>query len=134
MKPFNLDKEQKIKSGFTAPEGYFDAFTEKMMQQLPEKEVKVIPIYKRASVWISSVAAVLVIALGLTITLKNQAAEVQPDSTAIENYLAYEADTYEIIQELDQADINELEASIAVNNEAIENYFSNENYDVYLNE
>ena len=134
MKPFNLDKEQKIKPGFIVPENYFDAFTDKVMQQLPEKETKVIPIYKKTSVWISSVAAVLVIALGLTFALKNKTMQAEPDYTAIENYLAYETDTYEIIQELDEADINELEASITVSNEAIESYFINEDYDVYLNE
>ncbi len=136
MKPFDIDKEPKIKSGFTTPESYFDGFTEKLMLQLPAQEIKVIPLYKRTSVWISSIAAVIIIAIAITVVLKNQQPALQPDDNAIESYLVYQADinNYEIIQSLDQTDINELEASITVSEEAIENYFSNENYEIYINE
>ncbi|WP_417352114.1 hypothetical protein [Flavobacterium alkalisoli] len=137
MKPFNLDKEPKIKSGFTTPDNYFDDFTEKLMQQLPEREVKVVPLYKRATVWVSSIAAILVVALGVSIFFKMDTQTVaQPDATTLENYLVYQTDITpsDFIQGLDESDIKELEASIAVSDEAIENYFSNENYDIYINE
>ena len=41
MKPFKLDNEPKITSGFTMPEGYFDSFTDKVLTQLNKEEPKV---------------------------------------------------------------------------------------------
>src|SRR5690606_37694357 len=109
MKTFKLDNEPKIKPGFTAPEGYFNTFTDRLMQQLPEQETKVIPLYRRAHVWLSGVAAVLVIALGLTLYFRTNTT-TQPDDSAIENYLVYQAgfSTYDLIQNLSETDIKEL--------------------------
>lgn len=128
MKPFKLDSEPKIKPGFTAPEGYFDAFTDRLMQQLPEQETKVIPLYRRANVWLSGVAAVIVIALGLTLYFRTNTA-TQPDDSAIENYLVYQAgfSTYDLIQNLSATDIKELEQAVAINDEAIEDYLYEQN-------
>ena len=137
MKPFKLDNENKITTGFKAPEGYFDNLTEKVMQQLPVEDTKVIPLYKRPLVWTSAVAAVFVIALGVSVIWKSGSnTDIQADDTTIENYLSYQEDITQedIIQGLSQQDIKELEASIAINDEAIESYLSNEDYDIYLNE
>lgn len=141
MKPFKLDNENKINPGFKAPEGYFDNLPEKVMQQLPRQEIKVVPLYKRPLVWTSAVAAVFVIALGISIIWKSgNSADIQADDTIndtiVENYLSYQEDITQedIIQGLTQQDINELEASIAINDDAIESYLSNEDYDIYLNE
>lgn len=128
MKPFKLDSEPKIKSGFKAPDGYFDGFTDRLMQQLPEQETPVIPLYRRAKVWLSAVAAVLVLALGLTLYFR-QSATKQPDDSAIENYLVYQSglSTYDLIQNLNEQDIKELEQSIAINDDAIEDYLYEQN-------
>ncbi len=128
MKPFNLDNEPKIKSGFTTPEDYFDGFTDRIMQQLPAQETPVIPLYSRAKVWLSGVAAVLVLALGLTVYFKTGTTK-QPDDSAIENYLVYQSglNSYDLIQNLDQQDIKELEQSIAINDDAIADYLYEQN-------
>lgn len=128
MKPFNLDNEPKIKSGFTAPEGYFDSFTDRIMQHLPAQETTIIPLYRRAKVWLSGVAAVLVLALGLTVYFKTGTTK-QPDDSAIENYLVYQSglNSYDLIQNLDQQDIKELEQSIAINDDAIADYLYEQN-------
>lgn len=128
MKPFKLDSEPKIKSGFKAPDGYFNGFTDRLMQQLPEEENPVIPLYRRAKVWLSAVAAVLVLALGLTVYFR-QIATKQPDDSAIENYLVYQSglSTYDLIQNLNEKDIKELEQSIAINDDAIEDYLYEQN-------
>lgn len=128
MKPFNLDNEPKIKSGFKAPDSYFDGFTDRLMQQLPEQQVQVIPLYRRAKVWLSGVAAILVLALGLTVYFR-QSATKQPDDSAIENYLVYQSglSSYDLIQNLNEQDIKELEQSIAINDEAIEDYLYEQN-------
>lgn len=128
MKPFNLDNEPKIKSGFKAPDSYFDGFTDRIMQQLPEQQVQVIPLYRRAKVWLSGVAAILVLALGLTVYFR-QSATKQPDDSAIENYLVYQSglSSYDLIQNLNEQDIKELEQSIAINDDAIEDYLYEQN-------
>jgi hypothetical protein len=129
MKQFSLDNEPKIKLGFKTPDGYFDSFTERLMQQLPEPEVKVVPLYRKTKAWIAGVAAVLVMALGLTVYFNSATRVVQPDDAAIENYLVYQAglNSYDLIQNLDESDIRELEQSVAVSDEAIEDYLYNEN-------
>ena len=129
MKQFSLDNEPKIKPGFKAPDGYFDSFTERLMEQLPEREVKVMPLYRKVKAWVAGVAAVVVMALGLTVYFNSATRVAQPDDTAIENYLVYQAglNSYDLIQNLDETDIKELEQSVAVSDEAIEDYLYNEN-------
>lgn len=128
MKPLNLDNEPKIQSGFRAPEGYLESFADKLMQQLPAQETPVIPLYRRARVWISGVAAVMVLALGLTIYFR-QSTINQPDDSAIENYLVYQSglNSYDLIQNLNEQDIKELEQSIAINDDAIADYLYEQN-------
>jgi len=115
MEYFNLENGPKIKPGFKTPDNYFDALTDRIMQQLPEQEVKVVPLYSRKPVWMTAVAAVFVLVLTLVIFFRSGTQAV-PDDTAIENYLVYQADmdTYDLMQGLDEQDIAELESSLAV--------------------
>jgi hypothetical protein len=62
MKAFKLENEPKIKTGFKTPDHYFDDLSAKILQQINEKEVKVIPIYKRKKVLSLMAAAAIVIA------------------------------------------------------------------------
>jgi len=133
MNDFKLDKEQKMKPGFTTPDGYFESFSERLMQQLPKAEVKVVPLYKRKPVWLSAAAGFVVMAtLGIFYTNTQQnATPALPDDSAIENYLMYQVNvnSYDLMQNLDQQDIDELEQSIAISDDAIEEYLATE--DVY---
>jgi hypothetical protein len=135
MKKFDLHNDPKIETGFKVPEHYFEDFEARLMQQLPEQEVKVISLWQRKSVWISSVAAVALLAFGLTFYF-NYNPKGSLDETTVENYLASNMTSYDLIQELDQNDIQELEKTVALNEEAIEHYLSeNENeINFYLNE
>ncbi|GAA6767265.1 hypothetical protein AAFH68_32140 [Flavobacterium sp. CGRL1] len=47
MKEFKLENEPKITAGFKTPDHYFDTFSAKVLEQINEREVKVIPLYKR---------------------------------------------------------------------------------------
>ena len=69
MKTFKLENEPKIKSGFKTPENYFDDFSEKVLQQVHQKEVKVIPFYKRKKNL--SLAAAALIGFALMIPIVN---------------------------------------------------------------
>ena len=124
MNDFKLDNEPKIKSGFQIPENYFDSLSEKVMNQLPREEPKVVSLWDRNKRWIYSAAAVLV--LSLTIPLANQfqstSTEVATTETnEIENYLAYHASLSdeEIIKLLDKEDIAEIEVTNSLDEEAL---------------
>lgn len=132
MEHFNLENNPKIKPGFKVPENYFETFSDRLMQQLPEQEqVKVVPLYRKTTVWLSAVAAVFIIALGISLFFKMNTA-TQPDQAAIENYLVYQANisSYDLAQHLDQQDIAELEEAVSPSDEAIEDYFLNQNIDI----
>ncbi len=139
MKNFKLDSEPKIKSGFKAPEDYFSTFTDSVLQQLPEQQPKVIPLYRRKPVWLSA-AAVFILLIGVSLYFQLYTAPAQPDIATIENYLIYQSNIseYDLYQKFDDSDIKELEQSIAishVSDEAIEDYISTQNnYDIYLTE
>ncbi|UOK41901.1 MULTISPECIES: hypothetical protein [Flavobacterium] len=135
MKKFDLHNNKKIETGFKIPENYFEDFEARLMNQLPQQEVKVISLWQRKSVWISSVAAVALVVFGLTFYF-NFNSKSSLDDTTIENYLASTVTSYDLMHELDQHDINELEKSIALNDDSVESYLSeNENdIDLYLNE
>ena len=47
MKNFKLENAPKITSGFKTPELYFENFSKNLMQQLPEKEPKVISLFQK---------------------------------------------------------------------------------------
>ena len=88
MKPFDIEHNEKITTGFKTPENYFEQFEAKMMAQIPvEKEVKVVSLFQNKQLWISSFAAVVLLAIAIPVyfTLAN---ETKLDSTTIENYLA----------------------------------------------
>ena len=128
MKDFKLDSEVRLKSGFTAPEAYFESFADRLMLQLPVREIKVVPLYKRRPVWVTSAAAALVLSLSLVFTQK----ESTPDNNSIENYLVYQSgiSSYDLIQNLDQEEISELEKSVldeAISDEDLDRYLIDEN-------
>ena len=137
MKNFKLDNEPKIKSGFKAPDEYFDTLSDTILEQLPKEETKVVSLYKRKPIWLSAAAVfILLIGGGLFLKLNTTPTTIQPDEVDIEDYLAYQANiSYDLYENLNNEDIQELEQSIVISNEEIETYISTQNnYDIYLNE
>jgi hypothetical protein len=144
MKNFDLENNDKIRSGFTVPEHYFEQFEAKMMQQISIQkttvnEVKVVSLFYRKQVWMSSIAALILLAIAIPVYF-NMAKENNIESHSIENYLADQQHVYEneIIEHLSEEDINALENSLSAStneNDAIENYLSeSEHLDYILNE
>lgn len=136
MKNFKLDSELKIKSGFKAPEHYFNSLTDRVMQQVYAQENTTIPLRRNKTAWFSGIAAVFVIALTVSLFFLIETEETYPDDDAIENYLVYQSgiSSYDFVQELNEEDLNELESSMAISDETIESYFENYGDDIYLNE
>ncbi len=126
MKTFKLENEPKIESGFKIPENYFDNFSEKVLQQLNEKEVKVIPFYKRKKTLSLVAAAVIGLALMIPIVNNYRATSNDLDEAALETYLSYQSNLtqYDLIQKLDDSDIEKLNNNITLEDETIEDILS----------
>ena len=144
MKNFDLENNEKISTGFKTPEHYFEQFEAKMMQEISAKnpsknEVKVVSLFYRKQVWISSIAALFLLAIAIPVYF-NMAKESNLDTTTIENYLAEQQSvgTTELTKHLTDEDISELENALTndnVTDETIENYLSESaNLDYLLNE
>jgi hypothetical protein len=126
MKAFKLENEPKINSGFKTPEHYFDDFSEKVQRKLNEKEVRVIPIYKRKKVISLLAAAVVVIALMIPIVNNYNATSKELDEATLETYLSYQSNLnqYDLIQSLDTTDIQKLNKNVAIEEETLEDVLS----------
>ncbi len=124
MKRFDLDNEPKIEPGFKVPDHYFDSFEARLMQKLPlEKEVKVISLWQRKSVWFSSAAAVFVIAFGIWFYFVQNNVE---NTMSTQEYLAYESDitTEDIAMNLTDDDITSLENNLNLYQTESETYIN----------
>lgn len=136
MKKIDLNTT-KIKSGFKVPENYFNQFEKRILKELPNKEPKVVSIFYRKQLWISSVAAVLLLVIAIPTYLNSIKTTTVLDSSNIENYLSYQSNftNFDIIENLTDEDIKELESSLTVNSDDVEAYLLNtQNLDYYLNE
>ncbi|MNQ24361.1 hypothetical protein D3C85_375560 [compost metagenome] len=126
MKAFKLENEPKIKTGFKAPDHYFDDLSAKVLQQINEKEVKVIPLYKRKKVLSLVAAAAIVIALMIPVVNNYNATSKNLDEATLENYLSYQSNLnqYDLIKELDTKDIDKLGKSVVLEQETLEDILS----------
>lgn len=140
MKRFDLENNDTMKTGFKVPENYFEQFEAKMMEQISkEKETKVISLFYRKQVWISSIAAVLLLAIAIPVYF-NMAKENGLDAGTIEIYLSQQQGIgiTELSKHLTDEDITALENNLSLNetnSDAVEDYLSeSENLDYYINE
>lgn len=134
MKDLKLDQKNKINPGFEIPENYFEQFEAKMMQQLPKKETKVVALFHRKQLWISSIAAVLLVMIATPVYF-NMKKTTTLETATLETYLSTEYSTYEIVDKLSNEDITALENDLSINDDAIEAYLlDTQNLDYYLNQ
>ena len=140
MKPFDLENKNEIKSGFKVPENYFEQFEAKMMAQIqPESETKIVSIFYRKQVWMSAIAAIVLLAIAIPVYF-NMANNNNLDATTIEMYLSQQQGIgiTELSKHLTDEDIVALEQNLSIseaNSDAVEDYLSeSENLDYYINE
>lgn len=126
MKTFKLENEPKIATGFKTPEDYFDNFSAKVLQQINENEVKVVPLYKRKKVLTIAAAAAVFIGLMIPVVNNYNATSKDLDEATLENYLAYQSNLnqYDLIQNLDTNDIQKLNKNVAIEDETLEDILS----------
>ena len=138
MGKIDINKE-KVTTGFKIPEHYFEQFEAKMMEKIPvQKEVKVVSLFYKKQVWISSIAALLLLTIAIPVYF-NMAKESSLDAITIENYLSQQnVGTTELTQHLTDEDISSLENNLSlntINSDALEDYLSeSENLEYYINE
>jgi hypothetical protein len=122
MKAFKLENEPKIESGFKTPDHYFDHFSAKVLQQLPENEPKVISIFQKRKTVIMMVAALLILALMIPIYTTISTNSKELDETTLENYLAYQSNLnqYDLISELETEDITKMQPISSTEDKVIE--------------
>lgn len=142
MKNFDLDNNYKITTGFITPENYFEQFEAKIMHQISTqksavKEAKVVSLFHRKQVWMTSIAALFLLSIALPVYF-NSVNESSLEADTIEYYLAQQSvGTTELTKHLTNDDILELETSLGVStseSEEIENYLKTEDLDYILNE
>ncbi len=129
MKTFKLENEPKIEAGFKIPENYFDTFSARVMQQLPEKEPKTISLFSRKKTWFYAAAAVLVLALSIPVYNSFYSKTTEIDETTLENYISYHStvsDT-DLVNLLDEKDIQKINIDLNIEDKAIENELSTDN-------
>ncbi len=128
MKEFKINDENKITSGFTTPEGYFDNFTIDLnnTESHLNTDKKVISINTKR--WLTSVAAVLIVALSVSVYSK-LVIEKPEDSIEMENYISNhsEISQYDLITLLDKKDIENLSVEMNTSNPKTEEEFDNAN-------
>lgn len=132
MKNFKLDESKKIQSGFVVPEGYFDQLSQKINARI-ESEPKVISIGRNKIIWYAA-AAVIVIGLGITFYNAMLVRSNATTETAIENYLAVQSNTEEILVELlEKEDFEKMGTAYSPDEKTLEETLShNVNLEQYI--
>ncbi|UYW02563.1 hypothetical protein K5I29_06745 [Flavobacterium agricola] len=121
MKPFNLHNE-KIESGFQAPENYFDNLEDVILAKLNQNTEKPIKKLGFSKLWLyNSVAACVLLVGGLLLFWNQQQNEL--DSNFLETYLISNTTSDEIYQNFTDEDIQELTETI-LNKQDIYEYVS----------
>ncbi len=78
---------------FRVPSGYFDAFPQRMARQIRQRRRR-----RMLRMWYASVAASVVVAMGIWGYLHHRSTEsMQPTQTIAENNIMYEELEYELI-------------------------------------
>ena len=135
MKPFKLDSEPKIKSGFNVPDAYFDGFSEKIMQQLPQENPKVISLWAKNKKWLFATAAILVLSVSIPLMNVLQNNTNENYQTEIENYITYQSSVSddEIADLLEIEDLNKIDVGNSIENQTLEEELLNEsNLEQYI--
>ena len=133
MNDFKINSEHKIESGFKIPENYFENFSEKVLLKINKPEPKVVSLFYRRKTWISSVAAVLVISLSVTLYTKI-VVKSSEEKLTLENYITNQSEIsqYDLVALLDSKDIEKIKIDLKLDDEKIEEVLTNssdiENY------
>lgn len=134
MNDFKINSGSNIDSGFKIPEDYFENLSEKVLMKINQPEPKVISIFYRKKVWISSVAAVLVISFSITLYTKI-AVKSNEEKLTLENYISNQSEIsqYDLVALLDTKDIEKIKIDLKLDDKKIEEILCNSSeIEIYL--
>lgn len=136
MKSFKInDNEAKIPSGFSIPEGYFEAFESKVLAQLPADGPKVIAFYQRRTAWYFAAAAVVILMLSIPIYQNLYNTSNAVDALVLEDYIATHTELSEedLASILEKEDLDKIKLELNLGEEAIEDILlDNNNLEQYI--
>ena len=137
MNDFKIDSNPKKTTGFNIPEGYFETFSEKLLQQLPKEEAKVISFWVKNKNWLYSSAAILVVSFSISTLYSTQNNSETISASEIENYIANNTSISdeEIAEVLDlqTTETSKKEAKTSEEDQAVEDVLiSNPNLETYI--
>ena len=135
MKDFRLDIEPTITSGFTIPEGYFDTFSNNILEKLPKQEKKTLSIFIFQKAWYFAAAAMLILLLSVPFYYKFHNKIEEVDTTTLENYLASQSTLSEdeIVELLENEEVEKMKVDFNIKNNEIEDILkSNTNLEQYI--
>ena len=134
MNNFKIHKKNKVKTGFTTPDHYFENFSIKVMQQLPKDNSKVITIWNKRKTWIYAAAAVIVLSFSIPAmnVLKTNTAEI--DSSAENNYITFNTriSQDDLIEHITLEELKDIKINTKIDNEAINDELYDADLENYL--
>jgi hypothetical protein len=134
MNDFKINSGSNIDSGFKIPEDYFENLSDKVLMKINQPEPKVISFFYRKKVWISSVAAVLVISFSITLYTKI-AVKSNEEKLTLENYISNQSEIsqYDLVALLDTKDIEKIKIDLKLDDKKIEEILCNSSeIEIYL--
>ena len=135
MNKFSLDKHPKIKSGFTAPENYFDHSSTEILAKTKEEQPKKGKIFT-LKLFGYAAAAVLVIALSIPFLTSNSSISLeQVDTATLENYISYQSNVsqYELINMMDNEQLDAMHVNLGLEDQSVEEILTtNSNFENYI--
>ena len=130
MENFKLKDSQK--SGFNAPDGYFDRLPQMVFAKIEEKPV--LSLFQRNRKYIMAAAAVLILALMLPV-YNALSTKTELDEATIESYLAYHSGMtqFDLLTEMNPEDLAEMETTLPIEDAVIEEMLTtNSNFEQLL--
>lgn len=133
MNDFKLNKN-KVKTGFTTPENYFDDFSAKVMQQLPKDNPKVISLVNKRKTWMYAAAAIIVLAFSIPAMNFFNTNTAEIEIKAENNYITYNTriSQDDLIEHMTLDELKNITINTNVDNEAVNDELYDADLENYL--
>ena len=122
MKNFSLENYKKIETGLDLPnDKYFDGLYEEILPRCVSIEPKIIPFFKKSKFWLTSVAAMMLVATSIVLLQMHTENELLTKQI-IEDFAYFDKNDFtdDLADQLTEHDILTLEKSMIVHdNETI---------------
>lgn len=135
MKDFKLESNTKLKSGFIVPDGYFDSFSQHLLEQIPQSKPKVVTLFGKYQIWGYAAAAVIVLAISIPLLKSTDTTFEHVDPILLENYLVNQSTLIEdeIVDVMAEEEIEKIPFEYSISDKELEETLeSNPNIEQYI--